>query len=187
MPYALELVWHPNEFASPPFIPPRYVLVAVGGKRRPGGVVNNCAKEDKHMFRKLSQLRWFVLMMGMVMGMSIVGCAGTVSEQASVRSGRFSVDQPVVMTCSEATYHAYSSSVGGRMGRYVCREVKGPDGKVVGDLRLLDNREGHKVNCTEQEGKITCPNVPLAAFSRSSPWTFGTPGGIFPPIGAGGL
>ena len=37
MPYALELVWHPNEFASPPFIPPRYVLVAVGGKRRPGG------------------------------------------------------------------------------------------------------------------------------------------------------
>lgn len=37
MPYAMDLVWHPNEFASPPFIPPRYIRVAVGGKRRPGG------------------------------------------------------------------------------------------------------------------------------------------------------
>ena len=35
--YAMELVWHPSEFASPPFIPPRHVLVAVGGNRRPGG------------------------------------------------------------------------------------------------------------------------------------------------------
>lgn len=37
MPYAMELLWHPNEFASPPFIPPRHVLVAFGGNRRPGG------------------------------------------------------------------------------------------------------------------------------------------------------
>lgn len=37
MPYAIDLVWHPNEFASPPFIPPRHAFVTVGGNRRPGG------------------------------------------------------------------------------------------------------------------------------------------------------
>lgn len=139
------------------------------------------------MFRTLSHLRWVVLMTVVVLGMAVVGCAGTVSEGPSVQPGRFAVSQPVVMTCSEATYHAYTNPVGGTPGRYVCREVKGPDGKAVANLRLFDTRVGDKVSCTEQEGKTTCPNVPIAALSRSSPWSLGTPGGIFPPIGAGGL
>jgi len=139
------------------------------------------------MFRKLSQRRRLVLMTGMVMGMSIVGCTRAISENPSVQPGRFSVSQPVAMTCSAATYHSYSGSVaGGITGRYVCREVKGPDGKVVADLRLLDTRLGDKVSCTEQEGKITCPNEPLAALRRGSPWTFASPGFTFPPVGAAG-
>lgn len=136
------------------------------------------------MFRKLSQLRWFVLITAMVLGMAIVGCTGATS---GVQPGRFSVSPPVAMTCSEATYHSYSGSINGVTGRYVCREVKGPDGKVEAGLRLLDTKVGDKVNCTDTAGKITCPNVPIAALARSSPWTLGTPGIIFPPIGAGGL
>lgn len=54
-PSATDLFTHPTEFASPPFIPPRHVLVAVGGNRRPGWVVTDYSKEDKHMFRKLSK------------------------------------------------------------------------------------------------------------------------------------
>lgn len=149
------------------------------------------------MFRKLLQLRWFVLMTGMVMGMFIVGCAGTVSEGPSVQPGRFSPSQPVAMTCSEATYHSYSGSLAGNTtGRHVCRELKGSDGKAVREIngpdgkavavRLLDTRQGTKVSCIDQEGKLTCPNEPIAALARTSPWGLGNPGFVFPPIGVGG-
>jgi hypothetical protein len=187
IPYAMELLWHPNEFASPPFIPPRHVRVAVGGNRRPRWVVTDYSKEDKHMFRKLSQRRRLVLMTGMMLGLALVGCASTGSQQPSVQPGRFTVSQPLVMTCSEATYHSYSGqAANGITGRYVCREVKGPDGKALADLRLLDTRVGDKVKCTDTEGKITCPSESLAALRRSSPWTFATPGFVYPPVGAAG-
>ena len=41
----------------------------------------------------MKQLGRFLLTIGMMMGMSIVGCTGAVSEKPSVQPGRFSVSQ----------------------------------------------------------------------------------------------
>jgi hypothetical protein len=41
----------------------------------------------------MKQLRWFLLTIGMMMSLSIVGCTGAASEKPSVQPGRFSVSQ----------------------------------------------------------------------------------------------
>lgn len=115
-----------------------------------------------------------ILVLGVVLAMLGMGCTTAIPPGA------------VAMTCSEATYHSFSGTVAnGVSGRYACRGVKGPDGKTAAVL-LIDTRVGDKVNCTETAGKVICPNVPLAAMTRSSPWTFAAPGFVFPPVGAGG-
>lgn len=45
------------------------------------------------MFRKLSQLRRFVLIMGLMMGLSIVGCTGAVPAKPSGQTGLASSSQ----------------------------------------------------------------------------------------------
>ncbi|HEY5866827.1 MAG TPA: hypothetical protein VI542_14975 [Candidatus Tectomicrobia bacterium] len=134
------------------------------------------------MFRKFSQLRWFVLMTALVMGIALVGCTRAISENPSVQPGRFTDSQPVVLTCSSASYHTYSGIVAGKPGRTICNEAKSPDGRTA-LVRLRDTREGEKVNCTEKEGKVTCPDVPLAAYNIPRPGVAaGAPGFVFPPI-----
>jgi len=117
----------------------------------------------------------YLQILGFVLAMLCMGCAASIPPGA------------VAMTCSAATYHSFSGSVaGGVTGRHACREVKGPDGKAVAVGPLIDTRVGTKVYCTETAGKLICPNVPIAAMARSSPWTLGNPGFVFPPIGVGG-
>ena len=117
----------------------------------------------------------YVQILGFVLAMLCMGCTTSIPPGA------------VAMTCSAATYRMFAGgggSQGGLAGRSSCNMAKGPDGKEVpvgGPNGVLDTRVGQKLYCTETGGKITCPSVPLAAFSRTTPWFQLNPA-TFPPF-----
>ena len=114
--------------------------------------------------------RTYVQILGFVLPLLCIGCTASRPPGA------------VAMTCSSASYHTYSGTVAGRSGRTICNEVKSPDGRTA-VVRIRDTREGEKVYCTEKEGKLTCPDVPLATFAIPQPGVVaGAPGFVFPPI-----
>ena len=122
----------------------------------------------------------YVQILGLGLAMLVMGCAAS-----TPRAGRFADTEPplntVELTCTAVTERSRGDGVrGGQTARYSCDRAKGPDGTEV-EVRVIDSRVGHKLSCTDKEGKITCPSVPLAAYTRPTPWFFPSPS-TFPPF-----
>lgn len=99
-----------------------------------------------------------VWILGFALAMFWMGCAASTPPPGAV-----------AMTCTAATFRGFSEgSRGGQTGRYQCTMAKGLDGKEV-PVRVIDSQVGSKLDCREKEGKITCPSVPLAMFTRATP------------------
>lgn len=119
-----------------------------------------------------------VWILGLALAILWTGC--TASRPAGTGS---SLAGAVEMTCTAATWRSRGDNVGGgQTGRNQCTMAKGPDGKEV-PVRVIDSGVGAKLSCTETEGKIRCPSVPLAMFTRPTPWFNPSPN-TFPPFDA---
>ncbi len=85
-------------------------------------------------------------------------------EPGAAPAGRRALAVAVEMTCTQQEEGLpRRSPQGGHMVDTTCIAAKGPDGQEVA-VRVQDNRVGDTLHCTEQEGKITCPNVRIPAF-----------------------
>jgi hypothetical protein len=73
----------------------------------------------------------------------------------------------VTMTCSQQEETPLMLFRGGHTTRTTCTRAKGPAGQEVA-VRVRDSRVGHKLQCAEKEGKITCPDDPMPAFQPAT-------------------
>jgi hypothetical protein len=84
-------------------------------------------------------------------------------EPGTAPAGRRALAVTVEMTCTQQQETLRRSPVGAHAVDTTCIMAKGPDGQEV-PIRVSDSRVGHTLHCTEQAGKITCPNVRIPAF-----------------------
>jgi len=70
----------------------------------------------------MQRLRWFLLTIGMLLSLAIVGCTGAASEKPSVQPGRFSVSQDECAKLSKAVVELEREIAGAPTGaNYVGR------------------------------------------------------------------